>query len=36
MERICAMAPVSSLQPPYSMLRHSIEAETLPYFWLPQ
>jgi aryl-alcohol dehydrogenase-like predicted oxidoreductase len=31
LERIRAIAPVSSLQPPYSMLRADIEAEVLPY-----
>ena len=31
MERIHAIAPVSSLQPPYSMLRRGIESEILPY-----
>jgi aryl-alcohol dehydrogenase-like predicted oxidoreductase len=31
LERIRAIAPVSSLQPPYSMLRRAIEAEILPY-----
>jgi aryl-alcohol dehydrogenase-like predicted oxidoreductase len=31
LERIRAVAPVSSLQPPYSMLRRAIEAEILPY-----
>jgi aryl-alcohol dehydrogenase-like predicted oxidoreductase len=31
MERARAIAPVSSLQPPYSMLRRGIEQEILPY-----
>jgi aryl-alcohol dehydrogenase-like predicted oxidoreductase len=31
MERARAIAPVSSLQPPYSMLRRSVEQEILPY-----
>jgi aryl-alcohol dehydrogenase-like predicted oxidoreductase len=31
MERASAIAPVETLQPPYSMLRRAIEAETLPY-----
>ena len=31
MDRIRAVAPVSSLQPPYSMLKRGIEAEILPY-----
>lgn len=31
MDRIRPIAPVSSLQPPYSMLRRGIEAEVLPY-----
>lgn len=31
MERIRAVAPIVSLQPPYSMLRRGIEAEILPY-----
>jgi aryl-alcohol dehydrogenase-like predicted oxidoreductase len=31
LERILPIAPVSSLQPPYSMLRRRIEAEVLPY-----
>jgi aryl-alcohol dehydrogenase-like predicted oxidoreductase len=31
MERIRAIAPVSSLQPPYSMLMRGIETEILPY-----
>jgi aryl-alcohol dehydrogenase-like predicted oxidoreductase len=31
MEQIRAIAPISSLQPPYSMLRRGIEAEILPY-----
>ena len=30
-ERIRAVAPISSLQPPYSMLKRSIETEVLPY-----
>jgi aryl-alcohol dehydrogenase-like predicted oxidoreductase len=30
-ERAAAIAPVETLQPPYSMLRRGIEAETLPY-----
>jgi len=31
MDRAAANAPVESLQPPYSLLRRAIEAETLPY-----
>jgi len=31
MERIRAIAPISSLQPPYSMLKRGIESEILPY-----
>lgn len=31
MERVSKIAPVTSLQPPYSMLRRAIEAEILPY-----
>jgi aryl-alcohol dehydrogenase-like predicted oxidoreductase len=31
MERASMIAPVESLQPPYSLLRRAIEAETLPY-----
>ncbi len=31
LERARALAPVGSLQPPYSMLRRGIEAEILPY-----
>ena len=31
MERVRAIAPITSLQPPYSMLRRGIEAEVLPY-----
>lgn len=31
MERLRAIAPVTSLQPPYSMLARGIEDETLPY-----
>ncbi len=31
MERAAAIAPITSLQPPYSMLRRGIEAEVLPY-----
>jgi len=31
MERVRKIAPVTSLQPPYSMLRPAIEAEILPY-----
>lgn len=31
LERIGRIAPVSSLQPPYSMIRREIEAEVLPY-----
>jgi aryl-alcohol dehydrogenase-like predicted oxidoreductase len=31
MERVRAIAPVTSLQPPYSMLRRGVEAEILPY-----
>ena len=31
MKRLQAIAPITSLQPPYSMLRRAIEAEILPY-----
>lgn len=31
MQRASAIAPITSLQPPYSMLRRAIEAEILPY-----
>ena len=31
MERLRPLAPISSLQPPYSMLRRGIEQEVLPY-----
>jgi aryl-alcohol dehydrogenase-like predicted oxidoreductase len=31
MERASKIAPVETLQPPYSLLRRAIEAETLPY-----
>ena len=31
MERLRPIAPIASLQPPYSMLRRGIEAEILPY-----
>ncbi len=31
MKRIQPIAPISSLQPPYSLIRREIEAETLPY-----
>jgi aryl-alcohol dehydrogenase-like predicted oxidoreductase len=31
MERIRPIAPIASLQPPYSMLKREIEAEVLPY-----
>lgn len=31
MERAAAIAPVETLQPPYSLLRRAVEAETLPY-----
>jgi len=31
MERVRKIAPITSLQPPYSMLRRAIEAEILPY-----
>ena len=31
MERVQKIAPITSLQPPYSMLRRAIEAEVLPY-----
>lgn len=31
MTRIAKFGPITSLQPPYSMLRREIEAETLPY-----
>jgi aryl-alcohol dehydrogenase-like predicted oxidoreductase len=30
-ERLSAIAPVETLQPPYSLLRRAIEVETLPY-----
>jgi len=31
MARVAAIAPITSLQPPYSLLARGIEAETLPY-----
>jgi aryl-alcohol dehydrogenase-like predicted oxidoreductase len=31
LERVLAIAPITSLQPPYSLLRRDIEADTLPY-----
>jgi aryl-alcohol dehydrogenase-like predicted oxidoreductase len=31
LERICAVAPVSTIQPPYSLLSRGIESELLPY-----
>ena len=31
MERAARIAPITSLQPPYSMLRRSVESEILPY-----
>jgi aryl-alcohol dehydrogenase-like predicted oxidoreductase len=31
MKRVAAIAPITSLQPPYSMIRREVEAETLPY-----
>jgi aryl-alcohol dehydrogenase-like predicted oxidoreductase len=31
MARIAAIAPITSLQPPYSMIRREIESEVLPY-----
>jgi aryl-alcohol dehydrogenase-like predicted oxidoreductase len=31
MKRVQAIAPITSLQPPYSMLRPAVEAEILPY-----
>ncbi|HEX9199826.1 MAG TPA: aldo/keto reductase [Acidobacteriaceae bacterium] len=31
MERCLAIAPITSLQPPYSMINRSVEAEILPY-----
>ena len=31
MKRAAAIAPITSLQPPYSMLRRDVEAEILPY-----
>lgn len=31
MERIAPIAPITSLQPPYSMIRREVEKETLPY-----
>ncbi len=31
MERVAKIAPITSLQPPYSMLNRSVERETLPY-----
>lgn len=31
MKRVAKIAPITSLQPPYSMLRRAIEAEILPY-----
>lgn len=31
MEQVASYGPITSLQPPYSMLRRDVEAETLPY-----
>ena len=31
MKRLLKIAPITSLQPPYSMLRRHIEAEILPF-----
>ena len=31
MKRAAAIAPITSLQPPYSMIRREVEADTLPY-----
>ena len=31
MERVAPIAPIESLQPPYSLLRRKIEADVLPY-----
>lgn len=31
MKRVAAIAPITSLQPPYSMIRREVEVETLPY-----
>lgn len=31
MQRVLGIAPITSLQPPYSLLRREIEAETLPF-----
>lgn len=31
MQRVLGIAPISSLQPPYSLIRRDIEAETLPF-----
>ena len=31
MQRICAIAPITSLQPPYSLIRRETENEILPY-----
>ena len=31
MKRVRKIAPITSLQPPYSMLRRAIEAEILPF-----
>lgn len=31
MKRVAAIAPITSLQPPYSMIRREVETETLPY-----
>ncbi len=31
MERICRIAPITALQPPYSMLNRAVEQEILPY-----
>ncbi|MBM3964078.1 MAG: aldo/keto reductase [Planctomycetes bacterium] len=31
MKRAAAIAPITSLQPPYSMIRRDVESETLPY-----
>lgn len=31
MQRICSIAPITSLQPPYSLIRRDVETEILPY-----
>lgn len=31
MKRVAAIAPITSLQPPYSMIRRDVETETLPF-----